>query len=55
MGPMTSERFWAPQSLSTSAKAKGNAVPDEIKYLSPVLLWKGVRQRAWATATELQV
>lgn len=31
MGPMISERFWAPQSRSTSAKAKGKAVPGEIR------------------------
>jgi hypothetical protein len=31
MGPMISERFWAPQSLSTSVKAKGKAVPGEIR------------------------
>jgi hypothetical protein len=55
MGPMISERFWAPQSLSTSAKAKGKEVPGEIRKLSPVLLWIEARQRAWATAMELQV
>ena len=31
MGPMTSERFCAPQSLSTSANAKGKAVPGKIR------------------------
>jgi hypothetical protein len=52
MGPMTSERFCAPQRLSTSANAKGKAVPGEVRFLSPDLFWIGVRQRAWPTARE---
>jgi hypothetical protein len=39
MGPMTSERFCAPQRLSTSANAKGKAVPGEVRWhISPLLL-----------------
>jgi hypothetical protein len=52
MGPMTSERFCAPQRLSTSANAKGKAVPGEVRWLRPVLFWIEVRQRAWPTARE---
>jgi hypothetical protein len=55
MGPMISERFWAPQSRSTSANAQGKAVPGEIRWLSPVLFKIEVRQHAWPTARELRV
>lgn len=52
MGPTTSERFCAPQSLSTSAKAKGKAVPGENRWSSSLALFniKG-RQRAWPAAS----
>lgn len=54
MGPMTSERFCTPQRLSTSANAKGKAVPGEVRwFISPPLFWIEVRQRAWPTATVL--
>ncbi len=55
MGAMVSERFWAPQSRSTSANAKGKAVPGEIRWLSPVSFRIEVRQHAWPTAKQLQV
>jgi hypothetical protein len=52
MGGMTSERFCAPQRFSTSANAKGKAVPGVVRWLSPVPFWIETRQRAWPTASE---
>lgn len=52
MGPMTSERLCAPQSLSTSAKAKGKAVPGEDRWSSSLALFNiEERQRAWSAAS----
>ncbi len=52
MGPITSERFCAPQSLSTSAKAKGKAVPGEVRWSSSLALFSiEERQRAWSAAS----
>ena len=49
---MTSERFCAPQRFSTSAKAKGKVVPDEVGYFSsPLLLSIEERQRTWPAAS----